>query len=44
LSLYEYNLKDFSKIEKENYPFNNELVNFFDYANISEWVEKKING
>jgi hypothetical protein len=44
LVLFEYNSKDFSKIIKENYPFNNELVNLFDYKNISEWVEKQING
>ncbi len=39
LILFEYNLKDFSRIIKENYPFNNELVNLFQYTNISQWVE-----
>jgi hypothetical protein len=46
LILFEYNLKDFSRIIKESYPFKNESFNFYDYTNISKWDEKtkQING
>jgi hypothetical protein len=42
-SLFEYNSKDFSKIKKENYPFQNEFVSLSNYTNISEWVKCKKN-